>query len=264
MTLLPLYWNPDKDAECCCGCGEAFKEGDMIYPRELTGVVCVHYRKGCAKLYNEMDEPNKMTCNQVHLPHCTSSRVEKCGCQVDGILESAGLLAFYPAMDADYYLRRGHWVDEKCAIIAQGKQLSELDIIDGEQDRVKPMSKKEETERWIDYVHQFGLWVRLHKIVFVAAQQPVTLVDDGVVGTYDLLLEVDGYLTMIDIKCGSIPKATRLQTAIYNIGIGMRAQKRLGLLLLPGKFEEHWYDDPADYNDARILMRAYHIKGKYA
>lgn len=205
-----------------------------------------------------------MTCNQVHFPHCTSSRVEKCGCKVDGILESAGVLPTYPPMENDYYLRRGHWVDRCCAIIAQGKQLSEHTIWQGELNRIKPMSKLESTERWIDYVHQFGFWMRLHKIKFVAAQQQVMLVDEGVVGTYDLLLEVDDFLTLIDIKCGSIPKATRLQTAIYNIGLEMKAIRRLGLLLLPNKFEEHWYGDDTDYNDARILMRAYHIKGKYA
>ena len=206
-----------------------------------------------------------MSCNQAHLPHTTSSRVERCGCRVDGILESAGVLPFYPAMENDYYLHRGHWVDEQCAVIAQGKQLSEMDIIDGEQYRVKPMSKKEETERWIDYVHQFGFWMQLHEIKFVAAQQPVMLVDEGVVGTYDLLLEVDDFLTLIDIKCGSIPEATRLQTAIYNMAfdVGMKAKKRLGLLLLPNKFEEHWYGEDTDYNDARILMRAYHIRSKY-
>lgn len=208
-----------------------------------------------------------MTCNHPPLlPHCTSSRVEKCGCHTGGILESAGVLPTYPPMETDYYLRRGLWVDEKCAIIAQGKQLDELDMIDGEMYRVKPMSKTGKRERWIDYVHQFGFWVRLHKIVFVSAQQEVILVDEGVVGTYDLLLEVDTYLTMIDLKCGSIPKATRLQTAIYNLGLGqngLNCRKRLGLLLLPDRFEEHWYSDPADYNDARILARAYHIKEKY-
>lgn len=205
-----------------------------------------------------------MTCNQVHLPHCTSSRVEKCGCKVDGILESAGVLPVYPPLETDYYTRRGNWIDKACAIIAQGKQLSEHTIWQGELNRVKPMSKLESTERWIDYVHQFGFWMRLHTIIFDAAQQPVILVDDGVVGTYDLMLQVDNYLTIIDIKCGSIPRATRLQTAIYNIGTGMRAFKRLGLLLLPNKFEEHWYGDKSDYDDARILMRAYHIKEKYA
>ena len=205
-----------------------------------------------------------MACSIVHLPHVTVGRIEKCGCKSGGVLESAGVLPHYPPEETGYYTRRGLWVDQACAIIAQGKQLSEHTIWQGELNRIKPMSKLESTERWIDYVHQFGFWMRLHEIIFDAAQQPVMLVDDGVVGTYDLMLQVDGYLAIIDIKCGSIPPATRLQTAIYNIGTGMRAFKRLGLLLLPNKFEEHWYSDDVDYNDARILMRAYHIKGKYA
>ena len=203
-----------------------------------------------------------MSCNHDPLlPHATSGRVEPCGCRSGGILEC--VMPTYPPEAMGYYLKRGNFVDQCCAILAQGKWLSQPTIDMAWKEREKPLSTNQATERWLDYVGQFEEWMKLHKVEFVSAQQRVINEIDGYVGTLDLLLIMNGQLTLIDLKCGSMPKCTNLQTALYNIGIGMKAKKRLGLLLTPDKCEEYWFNDYSDYNEARILARAYHIQAKY-
>ena len=201
-----------------------------------------------------------MACSKIHLPHVTSGRIEECGCRSGGILEC--IMPAYPPDASGFYRRRGHFVDQCCAIIAQSKGLDVQTMVNGEIRRPKPLADNQ-YECWIDYVYQFSKWMELHRIKFVAAQQRVVNEVDGYVGELDLLLDVDGALTLIDLKCGSMPKCTNLQTALYNIGIGMKARKRLGLLLTPDKCEEYWFNNWGDYNEAKVLARAYHIMEKY-
>lgn len=56
MGLIPVKWNAKRDALACCGCGEPFRKNDLVYPRTLTGGVTVHYRKDCARLYQQDEE----------------------------------------------------------------------------------------------------------------------------------------------------------------------------------------------------------------
>lgn len=168
----------------------------------------------------------------------------------------------YPPEATGYYLKRGHFVDQCCAIIAQGKGLDVRTMVNGEIRRPKPLANNQ-YECWIDYVYQFSKWMELHKIQFAAAQQRVVNEVDGYIGELDDLLIIDDYLTVVDLKCGSMPPYTPLQTALYNIGIGMKAKKRLGLLLTPDKCEEYPFNNFSDYAEAKVLARAYHIMEKY-
>lgn len=169
----------------------------------------------------------------------------------------------YPPEATGYYLKRGHFVDQCCAIAVKGQSLDTRTYEVGCHSRQKPLSADGKTEQWISYVDRFREWMCLHRIEFISAQERVDNLIDGYVGTLDLLLEVDGALTLIDLKCGSLPPYTPLQTALYNIGIGMKAKKRLGLLLTPDKCEEFWFNNFGDYNEAKVLARAYHIMEKY-
>ena len=51
-AIKPTKWDARRDALACCGCGEPFRKNDLVYPRDLTGAVTVHYRRGCAEMYN--------------------------------------------------------------------------------------------------------------------------------------------------------------------------------------------------------------------
>lgn len=174
---------------------------------------------------------------------------------VTELLRFAGYYDSYPTdrETLDRVYRRGRFVDQCCALLAQGKVLD---------DRTMDVARREE---WVDYVRPFVHWCSDHKIEFVSKQGYVFNPWESYQGTYDLLLKVDGALTLIDIKTGTCPKCTALQTSGYVMALracnGQNPEQRLGLQLEPGKYTEHWYKDFRDFDRFRLLARFFYAHG---
>lgn len=176
---------------------------------------------------------------------------------VTELLQWAGLYPDYPQEPTGYYLRRGHWVDQACALFAQDLALDDRTMELGFREQVKPLAH-DQREQWLNYALPFHSWLVAHKVEFIAAQQYVYNGLDNYQGTLDLLLKVDGAKTLIDFWCGgnALTKPKALQTAGYALAT-MKEPKRLGLQLEPGKLTEHWYKDYRDYDAFRLMVRWY-------
>jgi len=184
---------------------------------------------------------------------------------VTELLRFAGYFDGYPEDTTGFYRRRGHFVDQCCAIIAQGKHLTANTMAVGSEIREKPLTRNGENkeELWNDYIAAFENWMlRYGKVKFIAAQEYVQNPFEHYQGTYDLLVAIDGRETLIDIKTGSCPKSTALQTAGYVMCLNKRPLCRLGLELRDDQtFKEHPYRDFGDYDRFRLLARYYHAHG---
>ena len=209
-----------------------------------------------------------------HWPHVTSHRYDANGKLIaHGLLEWHHMLPSYPPEQSGYYLKRGHFVDQCCAILA--RRPSDIALDDRTKalariPREKPLSDGQ-LEAWGDYVDQFVDWMRAQRnMVFVAAQEHVTHHTLMYQGTYDLFVEIDERPTLVDIKCGDCPPVTAIQLALYDrarapYGPGPYQAQRIGLELHPDKYVVHDYSSQwRDYDRAQRLAQAYWDAREYA
>ena len=167
-----------------------------------------------------------------------------------------------------YYLRRGTYVHAACAILARGQELDpdHPSYALGLEEHPMPLSKNGGTERWCDYVDTYRAWLLLLKEkwpdpVVVASEQEIRNETEMYIGHPDQIWRVaDGTEVVIDLKTGSAPKSTALQTCAYDLGLPHeKRRRRYALELKPGHARLIEYTDSRDYAAFRLLVRAYWI-----
>lgn len=171
-----------------------------------------------------------------------------------------------------YYLRRGTYVHKLCAIVGQHLVLDteHESYALGLKEHQMPFSSGK-TERWVDYLDCYQDWY---------VERPSFLVE-LIDGEYEVRNEIelytghpdqlwrlsDGREAILDLKTGTAPKSTRLQTAAYDLGQPHeKRRRRFALQLRPDeKAKLTEYTDSRDYAVWRLLVRAFHVvnSGEY-
>lgn len=171
----------------------------------------------------------------------------------------------------DYYLRRGTYVHRACDIIARGLELDEAhsSYALGLKDHHRPLSRNGNTESWLTLVREYQVWLAYQREVrpqlfveLISSEYEVRDEIEMYVGHPDQLWRLaDGSEAIIDLKTGTAPKSTALQTAAYDLARPAPERRRRFALQLqagvPAKLIE--YRDSRDYNAFRLLVRAYWI-----
>src|SRR5215469_15154483 len=116
------------------------------------------------------------------------------------------LFPAYPPDATGYYKRRGKFLDQCTPILARGHHLTKDTLRLANMVQIRPLTKAEEDsgekkrERWIDYLEPYMEWLTQHEVVHIDSQVHVYSAFEGVQGTYDHKLILDGQLTRFDYK----------------------------------------------------------------
>lgn len=114
------------------------------------------------------------------------------------------------------------------------------------------------------YLDGFRKFLREHSWVHHSHQDEFVCKEERFVSHPDLLGEMDGKLSVLEVKTGGFPEFVRLQTAGQIIAEGNRARRRV-CICLPGdgKYKLVSLTDPSDFNAFIILCRAWWVKAQF-
>jgi len=171
----------------------------------------------------------------------------------------------------DYYLRRGSYVHKAADILARGLELDEehSSYALGLKDHRRPLSRNGDTESWLTLVREYKVWLDYWRathppffVELISSEYEVRDETEMNVGHPDQLWRLaDGSEAVIDLKTGTAPKSTALQTAAYDLARPIPERRRRFALQLrhdaPAKLIE--CRDSRDYNAFRLLVRAWWI-----
>lgn len=177
------------------------------------------------------------------------------------------LAPFYDGMTDGYYLRRGTWIGDCCDILAMGGDLDYDTAAYGGTPRLMPTGG---VETWGAYVLRYQEWLTdaLIQGPFVqclAVQEESVNKTERIIGHSDQRwLMTDGREAIIDIKTGVVRQCVALQTAFYDLGTPInKRRRRFSIHLTADKATLTEWKDSRDYDNARILARAYHVMRDY-
>lgn len=159
---------------------------------------------------------------------------------VTEVIEFMRLLPDYPQAQREFYLARGDAIHRGTALHDAGK----LRLIDEQLEGF--------LEGWKNFLAVSAARIKLieHRVASEQYQYA---------GTLDRLLDLDGELTICDIKAGDPPAAAALQTAAYRRALheteGILACRRIGVRIsMDGTYQVHEYKDHA--GDERLFLMA--------
>jgi hypothetical protein len=168
----------------------------------------------------------------------------------------------------EYYLRRGTYIHQACDLLAAGFELTDETMEYAR--RLRPMPLANHGEVWADYLAAYQQFLAKHvphTLTKLAHETDIAIVNEveRYRGTPDQVwLMSDGREAVIELKTGTAPKSTRLQTAFYDLGLPSdKRRRRFALQLRPGDFKLIPYTDTRDYDRARLLVRAYHVAQEF-
>lgn len=185
---------------------------------------------------------------------------------VTQVLHAHGFYDLYddPNIDSQAAMRRGRLVDSACNQIALHGLSTEIvwHTTTGEE------VKHPECEPYIDAYRE---WFATRRIKLIDCQFEVRHETERYIGHPDQLLEVDDDpFLLLSLKTGALQLWNALQEAAYIKGMlamarwaGVRIRRAALELKRNGKYTYRYFDDPFDFDNWTILVRAFHVKGKY-
>lgn len=179
---------------------------------------------------------------------------------VTELLKWAGYYDGYPPDHEGFYFKRGNWTHAICAVLTQGAEPN----IDETLVAIQRNHPTWDLSDWRGFPEAFRAWWGQEGTRGIAAESYVRNDVEHYQGTYDLLVFRAGGYTLVDIKTGTCPKATALQTAGYALCLSTPYPKRIGLELhADGTFKEYEYRDFKDMEAFRLMVRWYHRSRDY-
>lgn len=163
-------------------------------------------------------------------------------------------MGFYRGLDAagpinrEVGLNRGSAVDKAVTWLALGQE---------------PPWKEAHPE--LDpYLDGFRKFLREHSWTHHSHQDEFVCQEERFVSHPDLLGELDGKLSVLEVKSGAFPEFVRLQTAGQIIAEGNRARRRVCINLQgDGRYKLRPLNDPRDFNAWILLVRAWWVRAEF-
>jgi len=179
---------------------------------------------------------------------------------VTRVLHAHGFYDLYsnPNIDSEAAMLRGRLVDEACNhLAAYGK-------VDNDW-----LGRHPECE---PYISAYRSFLNDHRVKLIDYQFEVKHDIERYIGHPDQLCELDGYpFVLLSIKTGAIPLWNALQEAAYVLAMkrmprfaDMRIQRAALQLKPDGKYTYRFWADPFDFDHWTLLVRAWHVRAKYA
>ena len=148
--------------------------------------------------------------------------------------------------------QRGRFVDGGCNLLLMGKTLGD--------------GWKSHEACCMPFLDGYREFLLRHRVKLIQCAYEVENKVERYRGHPDQLVELDGVRATLDLKTGGFPPVTPLQLASYELAqrsMGMPRSIRVGLQLTRGDFKLHYFNDPRDFDEWTILVRAFHVKRKY-
>jgi hypothetical protein len=153
--------------------------------------------------------------------------------------------------------QRGRFVDGGCNLLAMGKTLGD--------------GWKSHEACCMPFLEGYREFLLRHKVKLIQCAYEVVNKAERYVGHPDqTVMLCDGHgsevRATLDVKSGGFPPVTPLQLASYESAqrsMGMPRSIRVGLQLTRGDFKLHYFNDPRDFDEWTILVRAHWIRAKF-
>jgi len=178
--------------------------------------------------------------------------------RVTQILRDFGFYSEFdaPSIKSDEAKVRGGYVDAGCNLLAAGKAIDTDWFV-----------RHPECVRYIDAYVRFLIE---HNFSMHSCQQEVRSERERYYGHYDQFGLLDGRLTMLSLKSGSIPSWAGIQEALYTMALC--EQKKLPRssimrqalqLKADGTYTLRAFTDPREYDEAILLVRAWWVRQRF-